>query len=197
VIETEFWRNMLISLLCVFVTTILLIQNIPACIMVLVCVVLTLINVGGFIHFWGLTIDVVSCINLIIAVGLCVDYAAHVAHNFIGHEGSGDERAVKTLRDIGPAVLNGGFSTFLAFILTAFSTSHVFTTFFKIFFLVALFGMFHALVFLPVILSIFGFLIPGHSDSSRVNSNPEGEKEASPFPEVGVDNKDYVPDNQN
>ena len=46
------------------------------------------INVGGFIHFWGLTIDVVSCINLIIAVGLCVDYAAHVAHNFIGHEGN-------------------------------------------------------------------------------------------------------------
>ena len=107
------------------------------------------VNVGGFIHFWGLTIDVVSCINLIIAVGLCVDYAAHVAHNFIGHEGkiwivhinasdlpsylgSGDERAVKTLRDIGPAVLNGGFSTFLAFILTAFSTSHVFTTFFKV-----------------------------------------------------------------
>ena len=44
VIETEFWRNMLISLLCVFITTVLLIQNIPACIMVLVCVVLTLVN---------------------------------------------------------------------------------------------------------------------------------------------------------
>ena len=57
--------------------------------------------------------------------------------------------------------------------------------------------MFHALVFLPVILSIFGFLIPGHSGSSKVNSDPEGEKEASPSPEVGVDNKDYVPDNQN
>ena len=43
VIETEFWRNMLISLLCVFITTVVLIQNIPACIMVLVCVVLTLV----------------------------------------------------------------------------------------------------------------------------------------------------------
>ena len=57
--------------------------------------------------------------------------------------------------------------------------------------------MFHALVFLPVILSIFGFLIPGHSGSSKVSSNPEGEEEASPSPEVGVDNMDYVPDNQN
>ena len=76
-----------ISLLCVFLTTVILIQNIPVCVMVLLCVVLTLVNVGGFIHFWGLTIDTVSCINLIIAVGLCVDYAAHVAHNFMGHSG--------------------------------------------------------------------------------------------------------------
>ena len=35
---------MLISLLCVFITTVLLIQNIPACIMVLICVVLTLVR---------------------------------------------------------------------------------------------------------------------------------------------------------
>jgi hypothetical protein len=33
------------------------------------CVVLTLANVGGFMHFWGLTIDTVSCTNLIISIG--------------------------------------------------------------------------------------------------------------------------------
>lgn len=181
VIEAEFWRNMLITLVFVFLVTLFLIQNFRVCLMVLFCVVLTLINVIGFIHFWGLTIDVVSCITLIIAVGLCVDYAAHVAHNFIGHQGSGDERAVKTLRDIGPAVLNGGISTFLAFVMTAFSTSHVFITFFKVFFLVALFGMFHALIFLPVILSIiFGSRIKNQSTVNEVelssvdNDNQEG-----------------------
>ena len=57
--------------------------------------------------------------------------------------------------------------------------------------------MFHALVFLPVILSIFGFLVPGHPDSNKVNPSPEGEKEASPAPEGGVDNKEFFPDNQN
>ena len=35
-------------------------------------------------------------------------------------------------RNIGPAVLNGGLSTFLAFILLAFSNSYVFLTFFKV-----------------------------------------------------------------
>ena len=35
VIELEFWRNMGLSLLCVFITTLVLIQNLPACVIVL------------------------------------------------------------------------------------------------------------------------------------------------------------------
>lgn len=46
--------------------------------------------------------------------------------------GTREERAKKALVNIGAAVLNGGFSTFLAFILLANSRSHVFTTFFKV-----------------------------------------------------------------
>ena len=42
------------------------------------------------------------------------------------------ERARATLRDMGPAVWNGGFSTFLAVVLLAFSNSYVFKTFFKV-----------------------------------------------------------------
>ena len=87
IIGFETWRNMGLSLLCVFITTVLLIQNIPACVLVLSCVFLTLVNVGGFIHFWGLTIDVISCVNLVIAVGLCVDYSAHIAHCFMAQTG--------------------------------------------------------------------------------------------------------------
>jgi hypothetical protein len=46
--------------------------------------------------------------------------------------GTLDERARRSLRNIGPAVLNGGFSTFLAFVLLAGSKSHVFLTFYKV-----------------------------------------------------------------
>ena len=34
-------------------------------------------------HFWGLTIDTVTTIILVLAVGLSVDYASHVAHTFM------------------------------------------------------------------------------------------------------------------
>jgi hypothetical protein len=46
--------------------------------------------------------------------------------------GGKKERARQVLAEMGPAVFNGGLSTFLAFILVAFSDSYVFITFFKV-----------------------------------------------------------------
>ena len=53
---------------------------------------------------------------------------------------------------MGPAVFNGGFSTFLAVALLITSKSFLFVTFFKIFFLVVGFGIYHGLGVLPVVL---------------------------------------------
>ena len=33
--------------------------------------------------FWGLSIDTVTSVMLILAIGLCVDYAAHIGHAFM------------------------------------------------------------------------------------------------------------------
>ena len=57
---------------CIFITTLLLLADVIISVLVLICVVFSLVDVGGFMHFWGLTIDTVSCNNLIIAIGLCV-----------------------------------------------------------------------------------------------------------------------------
>ena len=157
VISYELYRNLGLAILCIFVTTMILVGHLICSLLVLFMVVLSLIDVAGFIHFWGLTIDTVSCVNLIIAIGLCVDYSAHVAHRFlVERTGSREDRTRATLVNIGPAVLNGGVSTFIAFILLINSKSHVFTTFFRIFLLVVVFGLFHGLVLLPVILSWIG-----------------------------------------
>jgi len=156
VIAEEVYRNLAVAVICVFFTILFFICNMRAAIIIICCVLLTLVNVGGFMHFWGLTIDTVSCNNLIIAIGLCVDYSAHITHRFLMETGNRDQRIVATMQNIGPAVFNGGFSTFLAFILLAGSKSHVFMSFFKIFFLVVTCGLFHGLIFLPVVLSLVG-----------------------------------------
>ena len=156
VIAVEVYRNILLAMICVFLSTLLFIANLRAAIIIIFVVLITLVDVGGFLHFWGITIDTVSCNNLVIAIGLCVDYSVHITHRFLHEKGSRNDRVVSTLENIGPAVFNGGFSTFLAFILLAGSRSHVFSSFFKIFFLVVTFGLFHGLVFLPVVLSLIG-----------------------------------------
>ena len=80
----------------------------------------------------------------------------HICHAFLTVSGSKRERAKAALVDMGPAVLNGGVSTLIAFILLLSSDSYFFLTFFKIFFLTVLFGVWHGLVLLPVLLSLFG-----------------------------------------
>ena len=88
------------------------------------------------------------------------------------NEGDKNKRIGKTLANIGPAVFNGGFSTFLAFILLMNSQSYVFMTFFKIFSLVVFFGLFHGMVFLPVILSLIG-PSPYENDANKNKVAPQ------------------------
>lgn len=177
VISHELYRNIGLAAACVFGTTLFLITDLVASTLVMFCVLLSLVHVGGFMHFWGLTIDTVTCVNLIIAIGLCVDYSAHIAHRFMTVRApSRDVRVQLTLAEIGPAVLNGGVSTFLAFILLARSKSYVFTAFFKVFFLVVVCGLFNGLVVLPVLLSLLGPHNPveGHEEEPMQMLNGSG-----------------------
>jgi len=45
------------------------------------------VDMVGMLHFWGVTVDTLSCINIVLAIGLCVDYSAHIAHAYIVSQG--------------------------------------------------------------------------------------------------------------
>ena len=74
-------------MVAVTVITLLLLSSVKLCVFVLACVTLTLVDVVGFIYFWGLTIDAISCVSVVLVVGLCVDYSAHIAHAFLVAKG--------------------------------------------------------------------------------------------------------------
>ncbi|XP_058824384.1 NPC intracellular cholesterol transporter 1-like [Topomyia yanbarensis] len=157
IIDTEIYRNIAIAMVGVMICSVVLIVNPQICFWIFVCVLLTLVNVGGFMQRWGLTLDLVSCIALQLAVGLCVDYSAHIGHTFLTiNHGNRNQRALETVLHIGAAVLNGGGSTILALSVLSGSQAYTYRTFFKIFLLVILIGLFNGLVLLPVILSQVG-----------------------------------------
>ena len=88
-------------------------------------VTISLVDIIGFLHFWNITIDIISCINIVLSVGLCVDYSVHIGHAFLVAKGNRQERTSEAVISIGPAVFNGGLTTFLALVLCSLSTGKV------------------------------------------------------------------------
>ena len=107
-------------------------------------------------YYWGVAIDNVTVININLAVGLSVDYSAHIGHHFMVSSGTRAQRVKKSLSEMGAPVFNGATSTFLAVALLGASQSYVFIAMFKQFFLTVLFGVMHGLVFLPTMLIYLG-----------------------------------------
>lgn len=155
-IGEELLNNLGFGVVAVAIVTLVMIQEIQITLWVISCVIFTLVDLIGSMYLFGLTIEVSTAIIVLLCTGLTVDYAAHIGYEFSRLPGSGNERALTALRLMGPAVFNGGLSTFLAFVLLGFSSSYLFTTFFKLFTSVVVFGCFHGVFFLPVMLSWFG-----------------------------------------
>lgn len=156
IIGEELIRNLSLEIVAVGLVTLVLLRNLITTFWVICCVFFTLIDLLGSMYFLGLTVEISSTIMILLCAGLAVDYASHIGLEFIRSSGNKQERALTTLSVIGPAVFNGGLSTFIAFVLLGFSKAYVFMTFFKLFTSVVLFGLFHGLLFLPVILSLAG-----------------------------------------
>jgi Niemann-Pick C1 protein len=156
IIGFEFIRNIGLVMAGVFLVTLVLLANLQMCVYILVILIITLTDIVGFLHFWDTNIDVVSYFNIFLAIGLVIDYSVHIGLAFMVAKGSRKDKAEKAVATIGPAVLNGGITTFLALLLCSLSTSHVFLTFFKVFMLTVSMGLFHGLVLFPVLLSLVG-----------------------------------------
>ena len=146
----------------------------------------------GLIHFWGLTVNPLVVLNIIVAIGVSVDYSAHIAYAFLttplpkhgNYDTNAKIRSYKAkiaLSKMGSSVFHGGFSTFLAILVLAPTTSYVFIVFFRIWVGIIIFGMANGFLLLPVLLSIIGpvkFISdPLHDDVPDPKSTPGKGKE--------------------
>lgn len=125
------------------------------------------LNLLALIWYWNLELNFITMINLILAIGLAVDYSAHIAHAYnhsdaettLEPTSNFEKRKSKVrgaFKKIGSSVFHGAFSTFLAIITISASQSYIFRAFFKQWFAIILFGMLHGFFLLPCILSLVG-----------------------------------------
>lgn len=117
-----------------------------------------IVGVAGFMALLGISLDSISMIDLVISIGFSVDFSAHISYTFVSSaEPNVNDKAVEALAHLGYPVLQGAFSTLLGVVVLSASVSYIFRTFFTIMFLVILFGLLHAVAFLPVFLTFSGF----------------------------------------
>ncbi|KAL7532461.1 hypothetical protein ACHAXR_004644 [Thalassiosira sp. AJA248-18] len=157
IIGDELYRNVGLAIACVGVIVLFTVGSFVTAFIITMNVAFCIVEILGFMYAIGIVIDSVSVINVVLAVGLSIDYSAHIGHCFMVKGGDNrDERATEALADIGSSVLNGALSTFLAVAVLLFSKSYVFKTLSTQFALTVGLGVIHGLVLLPVLLSIFG-----------------------------------------
>ncbi|VDM72304.1 unnamed protein product [Strongylus vulgaris] len=103
------------------------------------------INVGilGFMTFWNVRLDFISMVTIVMSIGFCVDFAAHLAYNFAkGQNLPASERMRDALYAVGAPILQSATSTILGVSFLASAESYVFRSFLKTIFLVILLGMY-------------------------------------------------------
>ncbi|XP_077992081.1 patched domain-containing protein 3-like [Glandiceps talaboti] len=146
-----------IAVAAIFVVCVFFIPHILCVIYVTVTMVMILVGLFGFMHFWGLSLSSITMIHIVMSVGFTVDFAAHVCHAFMKADGMDrDDRIKVALCRVAAPIMNGGISSLLGIIVLVNATSYVFLSFFRIMLLTIVFGMAHALLFLPVLLSLVG-----------------------------------------
>ncbi|KAJ8315263.1 hypothetical protein KUTeg_007413 [Tegillarca granosa] len=139
-----------------FVTTVFMPHPLLV-ILVTTTMVMIIVGICGFMHFWGLTLSSVTMIHIIMSVGFSVDFSAHICHGYIVENAeTRDERVKAAITRSGGPILNAAVSSVLGILMLIFSNSFIFQSFFKLMLLVILFGLAHSIFFLPVILSLIG-----------------------------------------
>ena len=157
ILRRELFLNVGMAIVAVAILVLITVASLMTSFLITLVVFFCLVDILGLMYALNIAIDSVSVINIVLAIGLSVDYSAHVGHCFMTKGGNDkNKRSTEALADVGAAVLNGAISTFLAVAVLLFSSSYVFRTLSQQLALTVVLGALHGLIFLPVLLSLFG-----------------------------------------
>ena len=153
----------------IFIVASVLLGSVMTSAVVTVTVVMSVVDIMGAMSVFNVSLNAVSLVNLIICVGISVEFCAHIARAFTfpsrtvmqsnnnGFRGR-DARAWTALVNVGGSVFSGiTITKLLGVFVLAFTSSKIFEIYyFRVWLFLVVFAAIHALIFLPVALSIAG-----------------------------------------
>lgn len=160
----------MLALLAVFIVSSILLGSWQTGGIMCVTVLMIIINIAGGMAVWKIDLNAISLVNLLIAVGIGVEFCSHIVRAFTGANGGGlpkssklsqrdrDERISIAMSEVGTSVFAGIFSTkIIGIAVLGLTKSKLLETYyFKMWLILIISGGLHGLIFLPIVLSYFG-----------------------------------------
>uniref|UniRef100_A0ABM0LYJ6 Niemann-Pick C1 protein-like n=1 Tax=Saccoglossus kowalevskii TaxID=10224 RepID=A0ABM0LYJ6_SACKO len=149
-----------IALLAVFFVSFLLLGfDLLSSICIILTITMIIVDMLGCMYLWDIDLNAVSLVNLVLAIGISVEFISHVTRYFAQcTEKTRVKRAEAALAHMGSSILSGvAFTNLAGIIPLAFANSQLFEVFyFRMFLLITILGCAHGIIFQPVLLIYLG-----------------------------------------
>ena len=152
----ELMTNFGLVLVAVLITSPVVLKQPIAVLLLVVTVAMIDTELYGVVYLYGDNVNSLTGLGLVMAVGLVVDYNAHICHAFFANsdpELTNVERLRLTMKQMARSVFFGGMTSLLGLLPLAFSRCEVFRVFFKMVLAIILLGLAHGLIFMPAMLA--------------------------------------------